>query len=89
MKTEEKYKSTINQNKELKPIEVTKVISDDPMIRLLQMSREQEVFTTTETGPIKKRDKLYFARLGAKLGAESARRIGKEREKRYKNKQTQ
>ena len=47
MKTEEKYKSTINQNKELKPIDVTKVISDDPMIRLLQMSREQEVFTTT------------------------------------------
>ncbi len=54
------------------------------MIRLLQLSREQEIFTTTETGPIKKRDKLYFARLGGKLGAESAKRIGKER----KNKQT-
>ena len=89
MKTEEKYKSTINQNKELKPIEVTKVISDDPMIRLLQMSREQEVFTTTETGPIKKRDKLYFARLGARLADESAERIKKELEEERKNQQTQ
>ena len=87
MKTEEKYKPNLNQNKELKPIDVTKVISDDPMIRLHQMSQERKVYMTTDK-TMKKRDTLYFERLGAKLAEESAKKIEKELEEENKNQQT-
>ena len=86
MKTKEKYEPNLNQNNKLKPIKVTKVFSDDPMIRLRQMSLEQKVYATTDK-TIKKRDTLYFERLGARLAEESAKKIKKELEEEYKNKQ--
>ena len=86
MKTKEKYEPNLNQNNKLKPMKATKVISDDPLLQFHIDSQEQTVYKT-EDKIVKKRDKLYFARLGARLGEESARRIRKEREKRYNNKQ--
>ena len=87
MKTKEKYKPNIKQNNKLKPLKVSKIKSDDPMIRLRQMSQEREVYMTTDR-TIKKRDVRYFARLGAKLAEESAKKIEKELEEENKNKQT-
>ena len=74
MKTKEKYEANLNQNNKLKPIKVTKVRSNDPMIRSRQMSQEQKVYSTTDT-TIKKRDTLYFERLGARLADEECWRI--------------
>ena len=62
MKTKEKYEPNLNQNNKLKPIKVTKVRSNDPMIRLRQMSQEQKVYSTTDT-TIKKRDTLYYRKI--------------------------
>lgn len=79
---------TKEENNEIITLNETTPKSDDPLIQFYIDSQKQEVFKTEDKTIIKKRDKLYFARLGAKLGEESAKRIGEEREKRYKNKQT-
>ena len=79
MKTEEKYEPNLNQNNESEP---TKPRLEDPVIQAYIDTKKQEVYTTEEIRPIKKRDLRYFGR----LGAESAKRIGKELEE--ENKQT-
>ena len=88
MKTKEKYKPNTNQNSEKITLEKTIPKSDDPLIQAYIDAKKQKIYTTEETGPIKKRDLRYFGRLGAKLAEESAKKIEKELEEEYKNKQT-
>ena len=87
------YMKTKEENNEIITLNITPPKSDDPLIQLYIDSQKQRVFTRENNPmegykPMKKRDTRYFARLGAKLGEESANRIAEEREKRYKNKQT-
>ena len=88
------YMKTKEENNEIITLNITPPKSDDPLIQLYLDSQKQTVFKTENNSmekgykPMKKRDTRYFARLGAKLGEESANRIAEEREKRYKNKQT-